>query len=41
MLTASGGKLVGSYFFRDVVPNPPFAPDLFTRESVVKDKFDH
>jgi hypothetical protein len=40
VLTAAGGKLVGSYFFRDVVPNPSFPPDLFTRDAVVRDAFD-
>lgn len=40
VLTAAGGRLVGSYHFRDLALNPSFPPDLFAPASVVRDSFD-
>jgi len=37
VLTAERGRKVGSYYFRDIVLNPKFAPDQFERAAVEKD----
>jgi hypothetical protein len=33
---AANGDLLGAYYFRDVAPNPAFAPDQFTRAALRK-----
>lgn len=37
VLTAERGRKVGSYYFRDIVLNPQFAPDQFDRAAMTKD----
>src|SRR5262249_31370191 len=37
VLTAEKGRTVGSYYFRDIVLNPDFAPDQFDRAAMTKD----
>ena len=36
-LTGADGQIVGAYYFRDVVLNPEFPPDLFTRAALTRD----